>query len=228
MSIVSLNRGVLIVFFGVGVLLGLAISLTGCVHYLATPLDADPAHARRFRKVQHGMVLAADLVHEPAVTRAYFFRPLHDRGIVPVVLHLENQGKRSILFRREAICMQLENGTRFSPLDPEEVIANCRVSSGWAYLGIPLVFPYVIAKPRIDQFNFDLDRDYRQKSLPPFLRIAPEDSPTARVIFFRLPDDALRALHRSPVIEVPAEVEALGEGKTHEPGENVQFHLSLN
>ncbi len=76
---------------------------SGCALYLATPLDAEPAHTRAYRKEVHGLVLAADLVNQPPVTKALFYRPLNEEGIVPVILHFENQGSRTVVFRRDSI-----------------------------------------------------------------------------------------------------------------------------
>ena len=65
----------------------------GCATYRAIPLEGDdPAHARAFRKEVDGVVIAAQLVSGEAEIQAYFYRRLNEKGIVPVVVHIENLG----------------------------------------------------------------------------------------------------------------------------------------
>ena len=201
---------------------------SGCASYRAMPLNTgEPAHSRPYRQELHGVVLAADLVADAERTRALFYRILQDQGIVPVVLHLQNKGDRTLVLHRERICVRLENGEVFTPIDPGEVIAVSRTRRAWSYIGLPLVLPYLYIDDQIAAFNFELDQDYRDKSLPNYLRVAPGDRPTSRALFFRMSAESIQQLHRSPAIEVPGEVEALTTGERREPGEDVRFLLSL-
>lgn len=203
--------------------------LGGCVlPYRAMPLeDGVQAHSRPFQQARHGVILAADLFDQEAETRARFFHSLRNRNIVAVVLHLENAGNRTMVLRRDRISLRVEGEPEpLQTLDPELVVAECRRSNALSYLGLPLVAPYLVARQEIAQFNFELDRDYRSKSLPAYLRFAPGDPPGARALFFRADDGTFDKLRRSPVLEIHAEVEA-GTGNASQPGQDVHYLLSL-
>ena len=204
------------------------LQFVGCQTYRAMPIAGDdPAHAREFRQARKDVVMAAELLNEDEV-RAKFYEDLSGRGIVPIVLHIQNQGKRSLTLRRDDVKLRLESGAEFSPVTPDVVIAECRARIGWGYLGLPLVVPYTVVRGNVASFNFELDQDYRQKSLDSFLRVVPGDPPKARALFFRLDPEDMKLLSRSPSLEVPANVEALSEQDKIEPGQSVSYLLSLN
>ena len=174
-----------------------------------------------------GLILAGTLLDNVTLSKTFFFHPLPERGVVPVILHLENSGSNTVTVKRESIRLLLENGTRLEPLDSEEVIRESRLAMHRAYLGLPLIAPYFISRQQISEFNFGLASDYRRKALPAFLRMVPEDLPSARVVFFRLEQENLAGL-RSPILEVTVEVEARDQSGSMKPGRGVSFLLALD
>lgn len=205
-----------------------SLLVSGCaLPYRALPLDGDRnARQRPFRQEHAGVVLAADLIGQPAEVRAYFHHALADHDLVPVVMHVTSSGTRACVLQRSAVYLRLEGRPEpLTPVDPEILIGELRRSGTAAALGAPLILPYLVARERGARFNFALERDYRAKSLPDYVRVLPGDPPRAQVIFFRV-NEALRdLLSRSPVLEVQAEFEA--DPATGTPGERVSFLLSL-
>ena len=147
---------------------------------------------------------------------------------MPVVLHMENTGLHSVVLKRVDVQLLLEDGTELHPMDASEVIAEAQISMRSAYLGIPLIVPYLLSRREIREFNFELARDYRHKAFPAFLRVTPEDVPSARVFFFRVEKGLFRLLSRSPVLKIPVELEALKEGGHVESGRSLRFRLALD
>ena len=88
--------------------------------------------------------------------------------------------------------------------------------------------PYVLAKQSTDQFNFDLTEDYGRKAMPDFLRVTPQDGPSARVLFFDVPKRKRTLLRRSSVLDIPVDVEATEVSGTLVPGAMVRFLLALD
>ncbi|MEM7166216.1 MAG: hypothetical protein AAF581_12170 [Planctomycetota bacterium] len=204
-------------------------TLAGCsLPYRAMPLEDTPAHARPFHQQREGFVLSADLLSRPSETAAHLFFELQERDLYPVVLHVENSGSRTAILRREAMVLRLEGvETALKPLDPDAVIDEVRTSPVMAYVGLPLIVPYLVGRQEIAEFNFAMESDYRTKSFPRYLRVAPGDADSARVIFFRIPSDIVDKLERSPVLEVQAEIESIQSDAGTVRGKNVQFLLSL-
>lgn len=198
----------------------------GCsLPFRALPLDNDrPAHARPFRQAQDGVVLAAELMSDEAECRAFFHETLIRDRIVPVVVHVENVEERTVVLRRERFALQLEGEPdAVSPIAPTAVVSRYRRGLGLGYLGLPLVAPYLRLRQEIARFNFELERDFRAKGFPNYLRVEPGDPPTAHVLFFDVSEQALTKLARSPVLEVHAEI----EGEDGRLGKDVRFRLSL-
>lgn len=220
-----------------GLLLGLLLltgALTGCnLPYRAMPLDESPAHARPFHQERDGFVMSADLLSGQCETAAHLYFDLQERGIYPVVIHIENNGDRTAILRRESMLLRLEGAAdALLPLDPDDVVAEVRTSPAAALIGLPLIVPYLVGRQEIAEFNFELESDYRGKSFPSYLRLAPGDANCARVIFFRIPEELSDRLQRTPVLEVQAEVEAVrnagaATGSDTKAGKNVRFLLSL-
>lgn len=213
------RHGILVALVALGALSGCALP------YRAGPLDDEtPAHARPFQQEREGILLSADLVARPADSRALFHRSLPEQGVVPVVVRIENLGERTIVFRRERFTLRVEGEPEaLVPLAPEDVAASVSRSPGAAWIGLPLIVPFLVARQEIAEFNFTLDQDYRRKGFPAYLRFAPGDTPRARVLFFRTAPRAFAKLDRSPVLEVHAEI----EGEAGQAGKDVRYLMSL-
>lgn len=175
-----------------------------------------------------GFQLAATLLSDDDQAREFFDRRLPEMGIVPVLLHIENSGDRSVIVRRERIELVLpdEDASRRTPLIPREVIREQCYSHGRAAWGLPLIVPFVVVYRQVSNFNFALTEDYLAKSLKDFVRVTPRDEPFTRVLYFRVPKSLQGYLERGCSLRVPLEVEAL-DGPTPRPGGSVTFSIGL-
>ena len=210
-------------------ILGAAL-VSGCVApYRAVPLaTGDLAHNKPFQQSREGLVLAATLVDDDDRARELFFHALPSENVVPVVLHIENEGENTMTFRLENVRLVLEDGAEIPAADTSEIIRDAQQSLTTAYLGLPLVVPYFLTKREVDEFNFELTRDYREKALPEFLRYTAQDPPSSRVLFFRVEDSQFAAMGRSPVLQVPVDFESHRSAGGVTPGKREYFHLALD
>ncbi|MFN0059171.1 MAG: hypothetical protein ACKVX7_11985 [Planctomycetota bacterium] len=209
----------------------------GCVApYRAAPLSrGDAAHTRPHMKEHQGLVLAASLVRDGLEARTLFGSDLAKLDIVPVVLHLENRGVRTVVMRRAPFRLVLDDGSKLEPLEPSLVVEEVLPNPNRAYWVLPLILPYWTVKERIAEHEFLLREDYRQKSLPDYLRIGEGDVASSRALYFRVPASQRHLLDRTPVLETPVEFEAqlANEGATQsglragglKPGAEERFSL---
>lgn len=209
-----------------------ALLASSCVtpYRAVTLAGADPAHMQANRVEEEearGLMLATTLIARPEAAARYFHRDLIERGILPVVLHIENVGPSTVEVRREEVRLMLsdEEATVLQPVDPDRVIERCRKSRAPALLGLPFVLPYLWWGARIDRFNFELARDYHAKGLPAFLRVRAGDPPIARVLFFGVEPRQVAAVSGRATLEVPVEVAALASGDRLVSGRRVPVRL---
>jgi len=170
-----------------------------------------------------GLVLAATLVKNSTESREYFFHSWPEKGVLPVILHLENQGPSPVTLNRNQVSLVVPGQhVALSPVDPRSIVREGQRGLASAYWGLPLILPYFLQRQQIESFNFALAEDYIRKALPSSLRTLPEDPPLARVLFFRIDRDQRDALERKPSLEVVVDVESppqrSGAGQTGTPG----------
>jgi hypothetical protein len=189
--------------------------MTSCAPFRALDLPVEPAHARAESQTKQGLVVAARLIGDSFATRHHFGADLRRHGCVPVLVFLENRGDHAFEIRRASFHIVLENGERFDPIAPRDVITSLRRSKLPAYLMAPLIVPPIIAARRIEEYNFELARSFTEKSFPSSVRFERGDAPLCRAIFFRDPAGDDRSLEEleSAVLEAVIEVAGARPGE---------------
>lgn len=228
-------RGGFALVLTTGLVLVLLGALTGCVSpYRAISLEKeDPAHMRENVQEEdspRGFMVAATLVASSEEARELFHHDLPESGVVPVILHLENRGEHTVRIHRDTVRLVLEDehGTRLLPLAPRTLIRNSQLSAWRAFIWLPLIIPYLIDHERVANFNFEVARDYRQKSLPSFLRIAPDDNPFSRVLFFKVSEEEREYLLRPTSLDVPVEIESNPGAETTTIGRGALISVGMH
>ncbi len=206
-----------------------ALPLFSCASYQTLDLPRRPAHTFANRQVQHGFVMAAELLLEPE-ERAHQFGPqLQDLGYLPVLVFLENNGASSFEISRQHCELLLENGDRLGPTPPLTVYRQLQKSFvPVVFLG-PLVLPPIALYRHLETYNHDLARDVFTKAFPASLRLQPGDPPQAFAFFFRDPDHRLQSEFLSSVLTARVEQEGRREAKSdsNAVGRTLTFTISL-
>ena len=197
-----------------------ALLMTACAPYRSLDLPVEPAHARTESQTKQGLVVAARLVGDPFASSHHFGADLRARGVVPVLVFLENRGEHSFEIRRAGFRVVLENGERFETIPPREVISSLQRSKVPAYLLAPLIVPPLLVARSIDEYNFDVARSLTSKSLPSSLRFENEDQPVCKALFFHDPKGNERPFEEfeSAALEVVVEVVGGRPGDVAAPG----------
>jgi hypothetical protein len=150
------------------------------------------------------------------LSRECYFGPgFRDSGILPVLLSMENRGQRSFDLRRSDLHLVLENGERFDPIAPGEVLERSRRSYTGAILLAPLIVPPFLVARDVREHNFELARALSVESLSSRIRIEPGDPPASRAVFYRDPEAALRnpRAYDSATLQVTVEQEGEHPGE---------------
>ncbi len=203
MKIVSLSSFALVALTG----------LTSCTLPYRTFSLEDEEPARRSPNVvesvdTHGLLLSAKLLYRSEDCVNYFGHPLVTDDIVPILIMIENPGKRDFLLHRDKV-RWIVGSTEISPIDPESLIREYRKSQLPSYLGLPLVIPYLVSRSQIAEYNFDLTEDYSRKALPETIQIRAGDLPFSYAVFFEIGPEQSRQLGRKSELLIPLRLKAL-------------------
>lgn len=189
----------------------LALAAGGCTPYRTFDLPTDPAHAQQSREESSGLTTAAQLIVDPRLVERYFGPEFLDEHFFAVIVYLENRGTASFEFDRQDFALVLEDGFRFAPVSPREILTEAaRSALRWdTALLAPLIFPVVLAYQHAQEYNFDMGKSLQQKAFPPAIRLEPSDAPLVRAIFFRDPAGSSRNEDEfdSAVLQFVAEIE---------------------
>lgn len=217
--------------------------LAGCAPYRTFDLPSEPAHAQGAAEEANGVMAAAQLIVDPRGVEHYFGPEFRDGGYFAVVVSLENRGTGSFEFERAGFGLVLENGERFEPFSPRDILEDVRRPAlRWhSILLAPLVVPLILAHRDAADYNFDMARALQARSFPRVLRLEPTDPPFAKALYFRDPSGRPRteAEFMSAVLQFVAEIEGsppgdgLPGGEVRVPdslrvGKLVTFTLSLS
>jgi hypothetical protein len=238
------------------VLAASTLLFSGCRRFQTLELPERPAHTQASRQEKEGLTVAAEVFADPLSVRHYFGPELWGARIFPVIISLENRGENTFEIQRQSFTIWIEGSAAarastsaeesglFTPLSPQDVIAQCSRSSLPAYLLAPfLVFPAFLAHNDIDSYNLELAADLRRKALPAYYRLEEGDGLLQGALFFRRPKgvaslaDLLKTaelrlrvvIEGSRVEKDTAPDEASGaEERRKRVGEVVTFVLSLS
>jgi len=169
----------------------LALLIAGCSRFQTFDLPAGPAHTLGNSKEKFGLTLAAELLAEPLAIEYQFGTELTAAGYFPVLIFVENRGTGSFELRRDHFAMVLENGERFDPMSPKQVLLETRKSTLPALLLAPLILPPFFVYRNIEEYNFRLAHNLLTKSLPGSLRVEEGDPALVRALFFKDPGRSL-------------------------------------
>lgn len=143
---------------------------------------------------RNGLTVAARLLVDPVTLEYYYGRELSGAGYFSVIVQIENREEGSFELEREDFVVVLENGDRFVPVRPLDVLAGIRRSplNLTSVLLSPLIFPPVLVYTNTRDYNFEMARSFQKKAFPAALRLESGDAPLTRALFFRDPRDPPR------------------------------------
>ena len=183
---------------------------------------------------------AAKLLVDPTALEYHFGPEFAGGGYFTVIVQFENRGEGSFEIERTDFAVILENGDRFEPIPPLEVLTAIRRSAlnATSVLLAPFIFPPILVYKNTRDYNFEMARSFYEKAFPSHLRLEPEDPHLSRAFFFHDPRGETRTEEDfdSSVLQFLAEVEgtptspaaeSTPEEPEHRVGKRVTFTISL-
>lgn len=206
-------------------LLGVLLIISSCASYRVFDNDTRrPAWTRINKSEQKGLAIAAEDYSHWKKSEKYFARDLFNMGYIPVYVCIGNSKDYEFTVQTSDIVFRYENGAEAKSVKVEEVVENAKSSPA---ISIPaflfLIFPGALIWDAISEANFELDKDYTQKSF--YDCHIKKDDELYGFVFFKIPEGQENTSVKDANLKIRVIKKASLEKK--EAAEDLDFIVSI-
>src|SRR3990170_2939209 len=146
--------------------LSVVLLLTGCASYTPSSMPVPKAGGMPVERTEGDVAVGADPYVEEDRQKVVFDGALTDEGVLPVLVHVRNEGRRRLLVRPSTMTLTFRDGSQVSPVGATAVAAKIESSAG--VIGWTIAFGligFLAASSAEDKARAARLADYRSKEL---------------------------------------------------------------